>query len=341
MNAGGVAASWDGGEQKKTRSLGVDYKLPKDKQLPDIYLADTTDFSAGTGRVFVRPQPAPRSLESGSGKMLGLFVISEIIGIGIAVLGFALMPTDSFGSLRIIVGVVGVLIALVANIALFSELPRMSMYTQTSFIPGILVYGSVAKFKEVVGEGGILPMQSKPVKSLGEGGASKLMKGHKQLLCPHEMVGLHINRGSVPEIIPVEWDAVREFVRGDIVWFNMKTPLKFIFFHKLYPYCPNVRADRPTRDEIYTTLRVGTIKKIALPSRNNMGVTKTFNVNTDGQIVSNQQPAQNEGTGVQPQTVKLAGPASSKVSDEPSTPPASSEGRFGPNDTDPGFGDFN
>ncbi|MDC1142078.1 hypothetical protein OAU50_03230 [Planctomycetota bacterium] len=337
MNAGGEAAPWDGGAQKQTTQID-NFQLPPDNKLPVIYQPDSSDFAASAGRTVAQPDQAPRKAEPSGNKIFIGVATGEVIGIGLAIFAFAVMPAE-LNPLPTILGVIGILIALVANVALISELPRMAMYTKSSFIPGVLVYGSAERFKDVLGAGGIIGMQSRPVMPLGEGGVSKLMKRQSPLPCPHEMVGLHVNRGRGPEIIPVDWDAVREFVRGDIVWFSMKGPQKFIFFHKLYPYCPNVRADRVTRDGIFTTLRVGGIQQLALPKSTAMGQTKAFNVNADGQIMTGNQPDAAPTNG-DAGTVGIGGHLGGGISEDSFQQPDSTDTDFRMADPDQGFGHF-
>lgn len=335
MNAGAY-----GGTQGQAASAG-DFKLLPDDQLPEIYHPDTSDFSASAGRTVTRPDRTPRKAEPTINKLFIGVGIGELIGIGLAVFGFVVMPSD-FEYVPTIVGVLGVLIFLAAALAILSELPRMSLYSKTTFIPGVLVYGSAAKFKEVLGGGGIIAMQNRAVQPLGAGGITGLFKRENPLPCPHEMVGLHVDGSNGPEIVPVEWEGVREFVRGDIVWFHRKDKLKFIFFHKLFPYCPNVRADRATRDEVFNSLRVGGIEPRELPSRDNMGKTKVFEVNAHGQMVRGQpqKPAQADPDGLK--TVGLGeymgGGLTSDSFNEPSIAPPPPEDRFG--NTEQGFGHF-
>ncbi len=341
MNAG-ADAPWDGGAQKQAASAS-NFKLLPDNQLPEIYRPDTSDFSASAGRTVTQPDRAPRKPEPTVNKLFIGVGISELVGIGLAVFGFVVMPAE-FEYVPTAVGVLGVLIIAAASLALLSELPRIGLYCKATFTPGVLVYGPAAKFKEVLGGGGIIAMQNRKAQPLGAGGVTGLFKRENPLPCPYEMVGLHIDLGNGPEIIPVEWEGVREFIRGEVVWFNRKAPLKFIFFHKLFPYCPNVRTDRETRNEVFNSLRVGGIEAHELPSRNNMGKTKVFEVNADGQIVRGQQQsiAKAEVAPDGLKTVGLGGHVDGELPidslNEPSIAPPPPEDRFG--SADQGFDHF-
>ncbi|MHC4841594.1 MAG: hypothetical protein ACYTDT_11695 [Planctomycetota bacterium] len=335
-----------GGPQQQS-APDNNYQLPPDNKLPAIYQPDSSDFAASAGRTIAQPEPAPRKMEPSANKIFIAVGIGEFIGIGLIVFAFGVMP-EALHPMPLVVGVIGILIAVVANAALLSELPRLGKYARTSFTPGVLVYGPAERFKEVLGAGGIVGMQSRPVMPIGEGGVSKLLKRENPMPCPHEMVGLHVNRGKGPEIIPVDWSAVREFVRGDIVWFNTTAPQKYIFFHKLYPYCPNVRADRGTRDSIYTSLMIGGIQQVALPKSNAMGKTKAFDVNASGQIVSStpgsQSPVQGASTGGNTGTVGLGEHLGGGITEESFQVPDVGQGDpnagQGLSDPNQGFGQY-
>src|SRR5690606_31235973 len=57
------------------------------------------------------------------------------------------------------------------------------------------------------------------------------------------------------------------------------------------PYGPTVITDRDTRDEVYTTLQVGTLMFKARIETKNMGRPQAMNLDEDGKIVTESRAA--------------------------------------------------
>jgi hypothetical protein len=61
-------------------------------------------------------------------------------------------------------------------------------------------------------------------------------------------------------------------------------------FHKLIPYAPWVSQDDATRKEVFAALRVGEIKYLDRTDAKNMGTTKVFHTDVDGNMVAGPAP---------------------------------------------------
>ncbi|MCA8911082.1 MAG: hypothetical protein KDB82_05230 [Planctomycetes bacterium] len=298
-------APWESGDGKQPFHPDAPTQKVQRRKAPgrlqEIYKRQTEGIIVPSGNVVPRPQAAPRPIEPRARMALMVLGLAVFIGLAWAGLCFVIFSAEA-GALRMVYASIGFLLAAVAGIILLLELPRMNTYRTGTFIPGVLVYGSRAQIEKVVGPMGIPPLQSGQAKGSGGGILSSVFDRSAHKTAPPEIVALHVNRGSTPELIGVEWEAVRELQRGDIVWFQTQSPTSLLMFHKLVPYAPWVSQDEATRKEVFDALRVGEIEYKDRAEHKAMGTTKVINTDADGNLVVGQgqpkpqQPRRGENT---------------------------------------------
>jgi hypothetical protein len=285
-------APWESGDRKQPfHPEAPTEKVPRRAagRLPEVYKRQTEAFIAPPGNVVARPAVPPRPLEP-RGK-LALGVLGAAIVLGLAWAGIALVIFGAeAGALRFIYASVGVVVAAIAAAVLVSELPRINKYRVGNFIPAILVYGSRMQVEKVVGPAGVGFLTGKQLQAAGGGLLSKVFDRSSHNTAPPEIVALHVNRGGTPELIAVEWSAVHEFQRGDVVWYQPKGQFHLLMFHKLIPYAPWVAQDDATRKEVFAALRVGQVPYMDRVDAKNMGTTKVFHTDLEGNLVTGPAP---------------------------------------------------
>lgn len=261
--AGDEMAPWEAGSARRpaeaakpASGIQKPYAVPKADKLPEIYKPDDAGFVAHGGATVPRPAPDPRPLDP-KGK-LAVMVLGGAVGVGLlgVALAFVILDPES-GVIRLIYAGLSGVIALVAGLVLLMELPRINAFRMGGFMPGVLVYGSKDQFMKVAGPAGTGTVQASTVHGTGRGLLSAVFDRSARAASPPELVALHCDRGAGPELVGVAWDAVRECKRGDIVWFSMQAPNRFLMYHKLIPFAPRVVTDNATRDEVFTALKVG------------------------------------------------------------------------------------
>jgi hypothetical protein len=280
-------APWEGGDGKQPfHPDAPTEKVPRRApgRLPEVYKRQTEAFIAPSGNVVPRPQATPRPLEPRA-KM----ALMALAGAGVAGLAWAgiamLIFTAEAGAIRFVYASVGIVVAAIAAFILLLELPRINKYRFGTFIPAVLVYGSKMVVEKVVGPAGIGSVLGTTTQGSGGGILAKVFDRSTHKTAPPEVVALHINRGAGPELIGIEWSAVHELQRGDIVWYISQAPGQFLLFHKLVPYAPTVAQDAATRKEVFTALRVGESMFKDRVEAKNMGTTKVINTDADGKLV--------------------------------------------------------
>ncbi|MCA8918531.1 MAG: hypothetical protein KDB68_05200 [Planctomycetes bacterium] len=295
-------APWESGEGKQPfHPEAPTQKVPRRNaagRLPEIYKRQTEGFVVPSGNVVPRPPQAPRVLESrGRNALIALGGVA-FLGLTWAGLCFVIFSAEA-GALRFIYAGIGIALAAVAGVVLLAEMPRIAIYRTGNFIPGILVYGARSSIEKVVGPMAIPPLTSNLLSGSGSGLLSKIFDRSAHNTTPPEIVALHINRGGTPMLVGIEWSAVHELQRGDIVWFQNKGANSLLLFHKLVPYAPWVSQDEATRKEVFEALRVGEIEYQDRAEKKAMGQTKVFNTDADGNlVVGGKQPnAQQPGRG--------------------------------------------
>lgn len=282
-------APWEARELARTRrvkgSSDTDRILPPDKYLPDIYKADGGAFVVPSGKAVPRPPATPRPMEPRALLVLLGLVGASIVGVLGVIFSFTLLPAEA-GNIRFIYASFGIIIGALGIITLAVEIPRAIAYRTLDFMPGVLVYGSKSQMEAAAGPAGLGSVQMHRARGSGRGLLSLVFDRSSKLAGSPEYVALHCNRGSGPEYVGIDWGAVREHQRGDIIWFHMKSKWNFLMFHKLIPYGPTVITDRETRDEVYTALQVGSLMFKARIETKNMGKPKPVELNEDGKIVT-------------------------------------------------------
>lgn len=295
--AGDELAPWEGGSGRKpvdpakpASGIQKPYVVPKADKLPDIYKPDDQGFLAHGGATVPRPAPDPRPLDP-KGR-LALMVLGGAVGLGLlgVAMSFVVLDPES-GAFRLIYAGLAGVIALVAALLLIAELPRINAFRMGNFMPGVLVYGSKEQFLKVAGPVGTGTIQGTLAHGSGRGILSAVFDRAAHAASPPEIVALHCDRGAGPELVGIAWDAVRECRRGDIVWFTLLKPNQFLMYHKLIPFAPRVVTDAATREEVFRALKVGqSMFKEAAVSKN-MGKTKVFQTDAEGNLVTGRQPA--------------------------------------------------
>jgi hypothetical protein len=280
-------APWEGGDSKQpyhpdAPTSKVQRRAPG--RLPEIYKRQTEAFIAPAGNVVPRPQQTPRPLEPRAKIALYVLIGAAVAGLAWAGISLVLFGPEA-GALRFVYAGVGVVIAAVAVLVLLLELPRINKYRFATFTPGVLVYGSRMQIEKVVGPAGVGSINAQTIKGSGGGILSKVFDRSSHKTAPPEIVALHVNRGGEPELLGIEWSAVHELQRGDIVWFLAQGPGQYLLFHKLVPYAPWVSQDGATRKEVFAALRVGEIKRQERVDAKNMGATKVINTDNEGNLV--------------------------------------------------------
>lgn len=285
-------APWEEGSARKAAAkaqpasaVQKPYKPPRVDDLPDIYKPDDSGFLAHGGATVSRPANTPRTLDA-KGKT-ALMVLGGAVGLGLigVVLSF-LMFTAEAGAIRFVYAAVAGLVALAAGAVLLIELPRVNAYRAGSFMPGILVYGTRDQFLRVAGPVGVSTVQSMQAQGSGRGVLSLVFDRAAHAASPPELVALHCDRGAGPELVGVNWDAVRELRRGDVVWFTMLSPARLLMYHKLIPFAPRVLTDSGTRDEVFRALKVGSSMFKDHAVAKNVGTSKILHTDRDGKIAT-------------------------------------------------------
>lgn len=261
--AGDDLAPWESGSARRPADAakpgsGIQkpYELPKPDKLPEIYKPDDAGFLAHGGATVPRPAPEPRPLDpKGRTALIVLFAAMDL-GILGAVLSYVVLAPEAGVIRHVYAGLAGVL-AVGAALVMVAEFNRINAFRGGSFIPGVLVYGTKDQFMKVAGPAGVGTIQSSLARGTGRGLLSAVYDRAARSASPPELVALHCDRGVGPEFVGIEWDAVRECRRGDVVWFSLLKPNLFLMYHKLIPFAPAVVTDQATREEVFRALKVG------------------------------------------------------------------------------------
>lgn len=284
-------APWESGDgpQKPGAKPGAKpgtgvYRLPPENKLPEVYKPDSQAFIAPAGRTVGRPPTTPRPFEARA--RMAFIVLGVAVAVGLLAIGLTFIVLGDAGNIRFVYAGLGGAISVLAGLVIAVEFPRLNTYRNTHFMPGVLVYGTRAQMEKVAGPAGVGTINMATARGIGTGLLNKVFDRSARIASPPDVVALHCDRGNGPEFVGIEWDAVREFQRGDVVWFHMKSPMIFLMFHKMVPYAPSVLTDKATRDEVFTALRVGSNMFQERPTAKIMGQAKVFETNEDGKIVA-------------------------------------------------------
>jgi len=151
----------------------------------------------------------------------------------------------------------------------------------------MLLFGSINQMLKVAGPAGLAALTANTGKVTGvsSGILARIFDRSASAATAPEAVALLVNRGSGPELISIEWDAVRLMSRGDILWYHPISNAKYVMFHALIPYAPPIVIDSATKREIYKTLRVGESLYKELPQSALTGTRKVLKTDRSGNIV--------------------------------------------------------
>ena len=285
-------APWEsGGDKQPFHPEAPTKKVPgrAPGRLPEIYKRQTEAFIVPAGNVVPRPQQTPRPLEPRGLIAIYTLIAMAVVGFAWAGIVFVIFSPEA-GAIRFAYAGAGVLLGAVGIAVLLAELPRINKYRTGTFVPGVLVYGARLHFDKVLGPAGIGSVTNRLVRGTGKGILSKVFDRSSHKAAPPEIVALHINRGNGPEMIGIEWEAVRELQRGDIVWFQEVNQQTLLMFHKLIPYAPWVSQDEATRKEVFAALHVGANMFQDRVEAQNMGTTKVIHQDVDGKLAVGNPP---------------------------------------------------
>ncbi|MBE7492049.1 MAG: hypothetical protein HS108_09890 [Planctomycetes bacterium] len=290
--AGDELAPWEAGSgrqvpeaKRHTSGISKPYVMPKPDQLPEIYRPDDAGFVAHGGATVPRPAPDPRPLDP-RGKIV-LFALFGAMDVGIigVVLTYVILAPEA-GVIRHVYAALAGVIGAIGIVALLAEFGRINAFRSGNFIPGVLVYGTKDQFLKVAGPAGTGTIQSMTAHGSGRGLLSLVFDRSAHSASPPEIVALHCDRGAGPEFVGIAWDAVRECRRGDIVWFSMLAPNRFLMYHKLIPWAPRVVTDPATREEVYRALKVGQSMFREAAASKIVGKPKVHTTDASGNIVT-------------------------------------------------------
>lgn len=324
MPANEEAAPWEAGGQRRQpsqRSEAVKadkpWRMPRPQDLPEVYRPDDEGFVGGAGASVPRPAPSPRPLDP-RGKT-ALLVLAAALGLGLLSVALVFVVIDAeAGVIRTIYAAAAGMVALVAAAVLALENSRITQYRTTAFFPAVLVYGTREQMQKVAGPLGVQQIAGSLHAGDGAGLLSKVFDRSARAATAPEMVALHCDRGNGPELIGVQWDAVRALRRGDVVWYAMAGANRLLMFHMMVPFAPRIATDAATREEVFRALKVGQSLYRDIPKSQAMGKTKVVQTDRDGNIVAGQggQP-QADGGGPEPELRLSAPGAALGASDQP------------------------
>jgi hypothetical protein len=260
------------------------FKLPPEAKIPDVYKPEGSSFIAPSGRTVSRPPMPPRSVEKLAQLALLAMVGAVVLGLLGVVFSFGVLDPQA-GSIRYIYAAMAGVVLGIGAVGLILELPRMAKYRTGEFMPGVLMYGSKAQMEKVAGPLGISTILAQRARGTGAGILNLVFDRSAHIASAPEVVAIHCNRGNGPELLGIEWEAVRELQRGDVVWFRILSSTNFLMFHKFIPYAPRIVIDRATREEIFTALRVGSNVYRERAASQNTGEAKPIVTDSSGHAV--------------------------------------------------------
>ncbi len=233
------------------------YKLPADDKLPEVLKPETGGMvAAGDVTVPRPPISTPRAISPRAKAAFVTLGVTTATGLVLAALPYVVLDA-SFGNIRLGAAAFGGLLAL-ASLGVFAiEWGRLTQYRTLGFFPAVLCFGSTHQFEKFAGPAGMAGITSTRIRGSGKGILNSVFDRSAKAAHPPEVVALLVDRGGGPELVGVEWDAVRSCQRGDIVWYHAATPTSFVFFHLMVPFAPALATDRATREEAFRALKVG------------------------------------------------------------------------------------
>lgn len=295
------AAPWEqpspkAAARKSDRAAKVDsepYKLPSDDKLPEVLKPDMGGMVASGDFSVPRPPVAtPREVAPTASKAMTALIALTALGIVIVVIGFVVIPAE-LAVVRYGLDAMGALVALASLAVFLIESGRQTKYRNLTFFPAILCYGSTQAFTKYAGPAGVAGIGSTRIRGSGNGILNYVFDRSAHSAGAPEVVALLLDRGAGPELVGVDWEAVRQCQRGDIVWYHALSPTHFVFFHLMKPFAPALAPDRATKEEVFRALKVGKSMFKDFPKKEVAGAamgksTKVIKTDASGNIIAAQ-----------------------------------------------------
>jgi hypothetical protein len=258
-------APWEQGSSKasarksdrKSVTPEGDYKLPSDDKLPEVLKPDSGGMVASGDVTVPRPPISTPREPQPSGKTAMMALLGgALVGALLIVLGFVVFSAD-LNVVRMGMAGLGGLV-LLASLGIYAvESGRLAQYKSKTFFPAVLCYGSTQSFTKYAGPAGMAGIGSTRIRGSGKGLLNFVFDKSAHAAGAPEVVALLLDRGAGPELVGVDWEAVRQCQRGDIVWYHAVAPNNFIFFHLMVPFAPAISTDKATKEEVFRALKVG------------------------------------------------------------------------------------
>jgi hypothetical protein len=258
-------APWEQGSAKasarksdrKSVTPDGEYKLPSDDKLPDVLKPDGGGMVASGDVTVPRPPiSTPREPQTRAKTAMTALLGLTLLGLLLAVLPY-LVIGESMAWLRYVMSGLGAVMLLVGLGVFAIESGRLAQYKNLTFFPAMLCYGTTQSFQKYAGPAGVSGIQSTRIRGSGKGILNLVFDRSAHAAAAPEMVALLLDRGGGPELVGVDWEAVRQCQRGDIVWYHAVAPNNYIFFHLMVPFAPSIATDRATKEEVFRALKVG------------------------------------------------------------------------------------
>jgi hypothetical protein len=294
-------APWEQGSAKasarksdrKSVTPDGEYRLPSDDKLPEVLKPDTGGIVASGDITVPRPPiSTPREPQSRGKSAMTALLAGAAVGVILIVVGFLVFGAD-LNALRLGLSALGGLVLLVNLGVYLIESGRLGQYKSLTFFPAVLCYGSTQSFTKYAGPAGVAGINATRIRGSGKGLLNFVFDKSAHVAGSPEVVALLLDRGAGPELVGVEWEAVRQCQRGDIVWYHAIAPKDFIFFHLMVPFAPAIATDRATKEEVFRALKVGKPMFKDFPKKEVAGAamgknTKVINTDASGNIISAQ-----------------------------------------------------
>lgn len=253
---GSAKASARKSDRKSVTPEG-DYKMPSDDKLPEVLKPDGGGMVASGDVTVPRPPiSTPREPQPRGKTALMALLGGAALGALLIVIGFVVFNAD-LNVIRMGLAGLGGLILLVSVGVYVIESGRLGQYKSLTFFPAVLCYGSTQSFTKYAGPAGMAGISSTRIRGSGKGILNFVFDKSAHLAGAPEVVALLLDRGAGPELVGVDWEAVRQCQRGDIVWYHALAPNNFIFFHLMVPFAPAISTDKATKEEVFRALKVG------------------------------------------------------------------------------------
>lgn len=289
---GSAKASSRKSDRKSVTPEG-EYRLPSDDKLPEVLKPDTGGIIASGDITLPRPPiSTPRDPQPRAKTAMMALLGGAALGVVLIVVGFVVFSAE-LNVLRMGMASLGGLLVLVSLGIYVVESGRLAQYKSKTFFPAVLCYGSTQSFTKYAGPAGVAGINATKIRGSGKGILNFVFDKSAHAAGAPEVVALLLDRGAGPELVGVDWEAVRQCQRGDIVWYHAIAPKDFIFFHLMVPFAPAIATDRATREEVFRALKVGKPMFKDFPKKEVAGAamgknTKVIKTDASGNIIAAQ-----------------------------------------------------